>query len=207
MAENEENVDVVAMPIEPFVEEKTEVAAKPKTPGMHWYTLHVYSSMEKSVQRAIIERIEQSDLRDQFGEVLLPIEKVEETRSNGQRKTTERRMYPGYVFVEMVMNDDTWHLMNSTPRVIEFLGNNHPVALRDEEIAEIKGRMNAGEEKPRPKVEFEAGEVVRITQGPFADFNGRVVEVMYDKSRLRCFVSIFGRDTSVELAFHEVEKI
>ncbi len=207
MAENEENVEVTAPVAEPYAEEKTEVPASPKAPGMRWYTLHVYSSMEKSVQRAIIERIEQSDLRDQFGEVLLPIEKVEETRSNGQRKTTERRMYPGYVFVEMVMNDDTWHLMNSTPRVIEFLGNNHPVALRDEEIAEIKGRMNEGEEKPRPKVEFEAGEVVRITQGPFADFNGRVVEVMYDKSRLRCFVSIFGRDTSVELAFHEVEKI
>lgn len=207
MAENEENVEVAAPVAEPVAEAVPEVAAAPKAPGMRWYTLHVYSSMEKSVQRAIIERIEQSDLRDQFGEVLLPIEKVEETRSNGQRKTTERRMYPGYVFVEMVMNDDTWHLMNSTPRVIEFLGNNHPVPLRDEEIAEIKGRMNEGEEKPRPKVEFEAGEVVRITQGPFADFNGRVVEVMYDKSRLRCFVSIFGRDTSVELAFHEVEKI
>ena len=207
MAENEENVELTSASFAEEVEANPEVAAKPKAPGMRWYTLHVYSSMEKSVQRAIIERIEQSDLKDQFGEVLLPIEKVEETRSNGQRKTTERRMYPGYVFVEMVMNDDTWHLMNSTPRVIEFLGNNHPVALRDEEIAEIKGRMNEGEEKPRPKVEFEAGEVVRITQGPFADFNGRVVEVMYDKSRLRCFVSIFGRDTSVELAFHEVEKI
>lgn len=207
MAENEENVELAPASYTEEVEANPEVAAKPKAPGMRWYTLHVYSSMEKSVQRAIIERIEQSDLKDQFGEVLLPIEKVEETRSNGQRKTTERRMYPGYVFVEMVMNDDTWHLMNSTPRVIEFLGNNHPVALRDEEIAEIKGRMNEGEEKPRPKVEFEAGEVVRITQGPFADFNGRVVEVMYDKSRLRCFVSIFGRDTSVELAFHEVEKI
>ena len=107
----------------------------------------------------------------------------------------------------MVMNDKTWHLMNSTPRVIEFLGNNHPVPLKDSEIADIKGRMNEGEERPRPKVSFEPGEVVRITQGPFADFNGRVVEVMYDKSRLRCFVSIFGRDTSVELAFHEVEKI
>ncbi len=201
MAENEE---VLAEPAEVSAEPAPQVEKKP---GMRWYTLHVYSSMEKSVQRAIIDRIEHSDLRDQFGEVLLPIEKVEETRGNGQRKTTERRMYPGYVFVEMVMNDETWHLMNSTPRVIEFLGNNHPVPLRDEEIADIKGRMNEGEERPRPKVQFEAGEVVRITQGPFADFNGRVVEVMYDKSRLRCFVSIFGRDTSVELAFHEVEKI
>lgn len=193
---------------EPVSEPATPaVAEKSKVPGMRWYTLHVYSSMEKSVQRAIIDRIEHSDLKDQFGEVLLPIEKVEESRGGGQKKTTERRMYPGYVFVEMVMNDKTWHLMNSTPRVIEFLGNNHPVPLKDSEIADIKGRMNEGEERPRPKVSFEPGEVVRITQGPFADFNGRVVEVMYDKSRLRCFVSIFGRDTSVELAFHEVEKI
>lgn len=193
---------------EPVSEPATPaVAEKPKVPGMRWYTLHVYSSMEKSVQRAIIDRIEHSDLKDQFGEVLLPIEKVEESRGGGQKKTTERRMYPGYVFVEMVMNDKTWHLMNSTPRVIEFLGNNHPVPLKDSEIADIKGRMNEGEERPRPKVSFEPGEVVRITQGPFADFNGRVVEVMYDKSRLRCFVSIFGRDTSVELSFHEVEKI
>ena len=175
-------------------------------PKMRWYTLHVYSSMEKSVQKAILERIERSGLQDQFGEVLLPIERVEEVR-NGRKYTMERRMYPGYVFVQMAMNEDTWHLMNSTPRVIEFLGNNHPVPLAPSEIAEIKSRMTEGEEKPRPKVQFEAGEVVRIKEGPFTDFNGRVEEVMYDKSRLRCFVSIFGRETSVELAFNEVEKI
>lgn len=195
-------------------ENQTEVAAsaapaeapQQKNPAMRWYTLHVYSSMEKSVQKALIDRIERSELKEQFGEVLLPMEKVEETR-NGKRRTTERRMYPGYVFVEMVMNEETWHLMNSTPRVIEFLGNNHPVPLGEKEIAEIKGRINLGEDRPRPKVLFEAGETVRIIEGPFTDFNGRVEEVMYDKSRMRCFVSIFGRDTSVELAFHEVEKI
>ena len=173
---------------------------------MRWYTLHVYSSMEKSVQKAIIERIERSDLKDQFGEVLLPIEKVEEIR-NGTKHETERRMYPGYVFVEMVMTEESWHLMNNTPRVIEFLGNNHPVPLADHEIAEIKARMSQDNEKARPKVVFEAGETVRIKEGPFTDFNGRVEEVMYDKNRLRCFVSIFGRETSVELAFNEVEKI
>ena len=107
----------------------------------------------------------------------------------------------------MVMNEETWHLMNSTPRVIEFLGNNHPVPLAAHEIEEIKSRMNEGTEKPRPRVLFEAGETVRIKEGPFTDFNGRVEEVMYDKSRLRCFVSIFGRETSVELAFSEVEKV
>ncbi|MBQ9240511.1 MAG: transcription termination/antitermination protein NusG [Duodenibacillus sp.] len=181
-------------------------AAAAEKPAMRWYTLHVYSSMEKSVQKAIIDRIERSELKEFFGEVLLPIEKVEETR-NGRKVTSERRMYPGYVFVEMVMNEQTWHLMNSTPRVIEFLGNNHPVPLAPREIEEIKSRMNEGVEKPRPRVLFEAGETVRIKEGPFTDFNGRVEEVMYDKSRLRCFVSIFGRETSVELAFSEVEKV
>lgn len=175
-------------------------------PNMRWYTLHVYSSMEKSVQKAIKERIARSELRDQFGEVLLPIEKVEETR-NGKRIETERRMYPGYVFVEMVMSEETWHLINSTPRVIEFLGNNHPVPLAEHEIAEIKRLMGEGTEKARPKIIFEPGETVRIKEGPFTDFEGRVEEVMYDKSRLRCFVSIFGRETPVELAFNEVEKI
>lgn len=186
--------------------EQTNEQPVQAAPKMRWYTLHVYSSMEKSVEKAIKERIARSELRDQFGEVLLPIEKVEENR-NGRRIETERRMYPGYVFVQMVMSEETWHLMNSTPRVIEFLGNNHPVALSEREIAEIKERVSAGQEKARPKILFEAGEVVRIKEGPFTDFEGRVEEVMYDKSRLRCFVSIFGRETSVELAFNEVEKI
>ena len=185
---------------------KTEGAEPQKAGKMRWYTLHVYSSMEKSVQKAILERIERSDLKDQFGEVLLPIEKVEEVR-NGRKVETERRMYPGYVFVEMVMTEETWHLVNSTPRVIEFLGNNHPVPLSDAEIAAIKDRMSVGTEKARPKIMFEPGEIVRIKEGPFQDFNGRVEEILYDKSRLRCFVSIFGRETSVELAFNEVEKI
>lgn len=178
-----------------------------KQPEMRWYTLHVYSTMEKSVAKAIQDSIDHSDLKQYFGEVLLPIEKVQENR-NGRKYESERRMYPGYVFVEMVMNEDTWHLMNSTPRVIEFLGNNNPVPLSQREIDGIKGRMNVGTgEKARPKVLFEVGETVRIKEGPFTDFNGRVEEVMYDKSRLRCFVSIFGRETSVELAFNEVEKV
>ncbi len=183
--------------------EQTNTAGTPK---MRWYTLHVYSSMEKSVQKSLIERISRSGLKDLFGEVLIPVEKVEETR-NGRKIETERRMYPGYVFIEMVKTDETWHLINSTPRVIEFLGKNNPVSLSDAEIAAIRERMSAGAEKARPKVMFEAGETVRIKEGPFTDFNGRVEEVLYDKSRLRCFVSIFGRETSVELAFNEVEKI
>lgn len=184
----------------------SETVQETSAQTMRWYTVHVYSSMEKSVQKAILERIGRSELKNFFGEVLLPVEKVEENR-NGRKYETERRMYPGYVFVEMVMNEETWHLINSTPRVIEFLGNNHPVPLSAAEIAAIKDRMTVGTEKARPKVMFEPGEVVRIKEGPFQDFNGRVEEILYDKSRLRCYVSIFGRETSVELAFNEVEKI
>lgn len=143
----------------------TETAQETGAQKMRWYTVHVYSSMEKSVQRSIIERIGRSELKDLFGEVLLPIEKVEEAR-NGRKIETERRMYPGYVFVEMVMTEETWHLVNSTPRVIEFLGNNHPVPLSDAEIAAIKDRMSVGTEKARPKIMFEPGEIVRIKKAP-----------------------------------------
>lgn len=171
-----------------------------------WYTVHVYSSMEKSVKKALEERIARSELRDSFGEVWLPIEKVREVR-NGRKITTERRMYPGYVFIEMEMNDATWHLVNSTPRVIEFLGNNNPVVLSEAEVAAIQQIVETGAEKPKPKVEFEVGEDIRIKSGPFKDFNGRIEAVDYDKSRLQVFVSIFSRETSVNLDFNEVEKI
>lgn len=174
--------------------------------NMKWYTLHVYSSMEKSVKNALEERIARSDLRESFGQVLLPIERVQEVR-NGRKVTSERRMYPGYVFIEMEMNDATWHLVNSTPRVIEFLGNNNPVVLSDAEVANIMAAASMSAEKPRPKIEFEIGEQVRVKSGAFKDFTGRVDAVDYDKSRLNVFVSIFGRDTPVDLAFNEVEKI
>ena len=138
--------------------------------------------------------------------MLLPIERVHEIR-NGRKVTSERRMYPGYVFIQMEMNDATWHLVNSTPRVIEFLGNNNPVMLSDAEVASILNAAETSAEKPRPKVEFEVGEMVRVKTGAFEDFTGRVDAVDYDKSRLEVFVSIFGRDTPVDLAFNEVEKI
>ena len=141
--------------------------------SMKWYTVHVYSSMEKSVKRALEERIARSELHDSFGQVLLPVEAVQEIR-NGRKYTSERRMYPGYVFIEMVMNDATWHLVNSTPRVIEFLGNNNPVSLSENEISAILNKMETGTEKPRPKIEFEIGEEIRIKTGPFEDFNGRI---------------------------------
>ena len=128
--------------------------------GMKWYTIHVYSSMEKSVKKALEERIGRSDLRESFGQVLLPVERVQEVR-NGRKYTSERRMYPGYVFIEMAMTDATWHLVNSTPRVIEFLGNNNPVVLSEAEVASIMAQMEQGSEKPRPKIEFEIGEEIR----------------------------------------------
>lgn len=174
--------------------------------GKKWYTVHVYSSMEKSVKKALEERIARSELRESFGEVLLPVERVQEVR-NGRSHVTERRMYPGYVFIEMEMNDATWHLVNSTPRVIEFLGNNHPVVLSDAEVASIMAQMERGSEKPRPKIEFEIGEEIRVKTGPFKDFNGRIEAVDYDKSRLQVFVSIFSRETLVDLDFNEVEKL
>ena len=177
-----------------------------KQPEMRWYTLHVYSTMEKSVAKAIQVRIDHSDLKQYFGEVLLPIEKVQENR-NGRKYESERRMYPGYVFIQMEMNDATWHLVNSTPRIIEFLGNNNPVPLSPTEVANILSAAENSSDKPRPKIEFEIGEMVRIKSGAFKDFTGRVDGVDYDKSRLNVFVSIFGRDTLVDLGFNEVEKI
>ena len=174
--------------------------------GMKWYTIHVYSSMEKSVKKALEERIARSELRDSFGQALLPVERVQEVR-NGRKHTSERRMYPGYVFIEMEMNDATWHLVNSTPRVIEFLGNNNPVVLSNAEVESIMNLMESGTEKPKPKIEFEVGEEIRVKTGPFKDFNGRIEAVDYDKSRLQVYVSIFSRETLVDLDFNEVEKL
>ena len=174
--------------------------------NMKWYTIHVYSSMEKSAYNALVDRIPHSEYKDLFGEVLLPTEKVEDIR-NGRKVTTERRLYPGYIFIQMIMNDDTWHLVKNTPRVMEFLGGNRPTRIPESDIARIKGTVAEGVEKPKPKVLFELGETVRVKEGAFADFNGRVDEVNYDKSRLKVLVSIFGRQTPVDLAFDEVEKV
>ncbi len=189
-----------------MAEETVQVAESSTPSGMHWYTLHVYSSMEKSAFNALKDRIDRSEFKDLFGELLLPTEKVEEIR-NGKKVTSERRLYPGYIFIQMVVNDDTWHLVKNTPRVMEFLGGNRPTRIPESDIARIKGTVAEGVEKPKPKVLFELGETVRVKEGAFADFNGRVDEVNYDKSRLKVLVSIFGRQTPVDLSFDEVEKI
>lgn len=172
-----------------------------------WYVVHVYSGMEKSVQRALIERIERADLQDFFGQILIPSEEVVETK-NGKKTITERRIFPGYVLVEMDLTDESWHLVRSTNRVTGFLGGsgNRPSPISQREVDEILSQMEEGTEKPRPKILFEVGELVRVKEGPFADFNGNIEEVNYEKSKVRVSVTIFGRSTPVELDFDQVEK-
>ncbi|MBS3935178.1 MAG: transcription termination/antitermination protein NusG [Sulfuritalea sp.] len=172
-----------------------------------WYVVHAYSGFEKSVQRALVERIVRAGMQDKFGQILVPVEEVVEMKS-GQKTISERKFFPGYVLVEMEMNDDSWHLVKSTPKVTGFVGGTatKPTPISEREVEKIMQQMQEGVEKPRPKVLFEAGELVRVKDGPFTDFNGTVEEVNYEKSRLRVSVTIFGRATPVELEFGQVEK-
>jgi transcriptional antiterminator NusG len=174
---------------------------------MQWYVVHAYSGFEKSVMRALKERIERAGMQDSFGQILVPVEEVVEMKG-GQKKTTERKFFPGYVLVQMEMNDDTWHLVKSTPKVTGFVGGtaNKPAPISEREAQAILQQMQEGVEKPKPKVTFEAGELVRVIDGPFNEFNGTVEEVNYEKSKLRVSVTIFGRATPVELDFSQVEK-
>jgi transcriptional antiterminator NusG len=172
-----------------------------------WYVVHAYSGFEKSVQRALVEKVARAGMQDMFGQILVPVEEVVEMKS-GQKSISERKFFPGYVLVEMEMNDDTWHLVKSTPKVTGFVGGTatKPTPITEKEVEKIMQQMQEGVEKPRPKVLFEAGEMVRVKEGPFTDFNGTVEEVNYEKSRLRVAVTIFGRATPVELEFAQVEK-
>ena len=177
------------------------------TAGMQWYVVHAYSGMEKAVERNIVERINRAGMQSKFGRFLVPTEEVVEIK-NGQKKTTERRFFPGYVLVEMVMDDETWHLVKHTNKVTGFVGGakNRPAPISEEDVQKIVTQMQVGTEKPRHKVEFEPGEYVRIKDGPFTDFNGTVEEVNYDKNKVRVSVTIFGRATPVELEFSQIEK-
>jgi transcriptional antiterminator NusG len=172
-----------------------------------WYVVHAYSGFEKSVQRALQERVDRSGMQDKFGEILVPVEEVIEMKG-GQKSISERKFFPGYVLVQMEMDDDTWHLVKSTPKVTGFVGGTatKPAPISEKEVQSILDQMREGVEKPKPKVLFEVGEVVRVIDGPFTDFNGNVEEVNYDKSKLRVSVMIFGRATPVELGFGQVEK-
>ncbi|RXZ36199.1 transcription termination/antitermination protein NusG [Oxalobacteraceae bacterium CAVE-383] len=183
-------------------------AASAATSKKRWYVVHAYSGMEKSVQRALMERVERAGMQEQFGQILVPTEEVVDVK-NGQKSVTERRFFPGYVLVEMEMTDESWHLVKNTSKVTGFIGgkSNRPTPISPKEVDEIMRQMQDGIEKPRPKVLYEVGELVRIKDGPFTDFNGNVEEVNYEKSRVRVSVTIFGRATPVELEFGQVEKV
>lgn len=172
-----------------------------------WYVVHAYSGFEQQVKRSLIERVQRKGMQDMFGEILVPTEEVVEMRE-GQKRKSERKFFPGYVLVQMEMNDDTWHLVHDVPKVLGFIGGtgDRPSPISDKEANSILQRVQEGVEKPRPKVLFEPGEMVRITEGPFNDFNGVVEEVDYEKSKIRVSVLIFGRSTPVELEFGQVEK-
>jgi transcription termination/antitermination protein NusG len=187
-------------------------------PDVHkrWYVVHAYSGFEKSVAQALRDRIVRTGMEDHFGEVLVPTEEVVEMRS-GQKRRSERKFFPGYVLVQIATHDEggiprieseSWHLIKETPKVMGFIGGTRerPLPIKDSEADTILRRVQDGVDKPRPKVLFEPGELVRVCDGPFNDFNGTVEEVNYDKSRLRVAVLIFGRSTPVELEFSQVEK-
>lgn len=172
-----------------------------------WYVVHAYSGYEKQVMRTLTERITLEGMEDRFGDILVPTEEVVEMR-DGKKRKSERKFYPGYVLVQMEMDDGTWHLVKNTPRVLGFIGGtkDKPAPITEREAEAILRRVESGVDKPKPKTLFEPGEVVRVVEGPFADFNGVVEEVDYDKSRVKVAVLIFGRSTPVELEFGQVEK-
>lgn len=191
--------------------EQVQPAATEASAGrsnLRWYVVHAYSGMEKAVERNLRERIDRSELQGKFGRILVPMEEVVELK-NGKKSVSERRFFPGYVLVEMEMDDDTWHLVKHTNKVTGFVGGakNRPAPISEAEVMKIVTQMQEGVEKPRPKVQWEIGELVRVKEGPFTDFNGAVEDVNYDKSRVRVAVTIFGRATGVELDFSQVEKV
>jgi transcriptional antiterminator NusG len=172
-----------------------------------WYVVHVYSGYEQQAIRSLKERIQHSGMTDKFGDILVPTEEVVEMRG-GQKRRSDRKFFPGYVLINMEMDDATWHLVKEVPKVMGFIGgtSDRPAPISDKEAAQIMERIQEGVEKPKPKILFEPGEVVRVIDGPFADFSGVVEEVNYEKNRLRVAVTIFGRSTPVELEFAQVEK-
>ena len=173
-----------------------------------WYVVHAYSGFEKNVQKTLKERIEREGMQDYFGQILVPVEEVVDIK-NGKRTLSERKFFPGYVLAEMEMTDDSWHLVKSTPRVTGFIGRtaNRPLPITQREVDAIMQQIQTGGEKPKPKVQFEVGQRIRVNEGPFADFNGVVDEVNYERNKLKVSVQIFGRETPVELDFMQVEKV
>ena len=175
--------------------------------ALQWYVVHAYSNYEHKVKSSLIERVRRAGLEDKFGEILVPTEEVVEMRE-GQRRKSERKFFPGYVLVQMEMDDETWHLVKEVPKVLGFIGgsSDRPAPITEREAQAILNRVQEGVDKPRPKILFEPGEVVRVTDGPFNDFSGVVEQVNYEKSKVRVAVQILGRSTPVELDFSQVEK-
>lgn len=175
--------------------------------ALKWYVVQAYSGYEGKVRGFIEDRVQQFGLEEKFGQVLVPTEEVVEMR-DGQKRKSARKFFPGYVLVEMDMDDESWHLVRDTPRVLGFIGGTkeHPAPISQREADQILNRLEESTDKPRPRTLFEVGEAIRVTDGPFADFNAVVENVNYDKSRLSVSVMIFGRSTPVELDFSQVEK-
>lgn len=176
--------------------------------AMRWYVVQAYSGFEQQVRRALLERISRAGIQDRFGQILVPTEEVVEMR-DGQKRKSDRKFFPGYVLVHMELDNDTWHMVRETPKVLGFIGgtSDRPAPISEKEAQTILQRIQDGVDKPKPKVLYEPGEMVRVTDGPFNDFEGVVEEVNYEKSRLRVGVMIFGRTTPVELEFSQVEKV
>ena len=188
-------------------ETTAEETANNSKSAIRWYVIHAYSGFEANVKKVLESRIEMSGYKDKFGQILIPTEEVVEMK-DGTRRKSERKFFPGYVLVQMEMNDDTWHLVKQVPKVLGFIGgtSDKPAPITEAEANSILSRVEEGVDRPRPKVLFEVGEVVRVNDGPFNDFNGVVEEVNYEKSKMLVSVQIFGRSTPVELAFGQVEK-
>jgi transcription termination/antitermination protein NusG len=173
--------------------------------AMKWYVVQAYSGYENKVRESLAERFKQAGMEEHLGEVLIPKENVQENK-NGKKRLSSRNFYPGYVFVKMTLTDETWYLVRDTPKVSGFVGGRHPTVVNEKEISAITQQVAEGQIKPKPKVVFEAGDHVRVTDGPFANFTGTIEEVKPDKQKVRVLVSIFGRDTPVELDYAQVEK-
>jgi transcription termination/antitermination protein NusG len=205
--QDEEKHETLEASGEPAVAEAAAAAEPPRNPNMKWYIIHSYSGFERKVKESLESRVQAFGLQERIGKVLIPTEAVTEVRG-GKKYTTERMFYPGYVLVEMDMDDEVWHMVKSTPRVTGFVGTGQqPTPLSDEEVKQIVYRVADSKDKPKLKIKYEKNETVRITEGPFATFTGVVDEVNEDRETLKLMVTIFGRSTPVELEFGQVEKV
>ena len=204
----EASAETAAQPAAAGAEAAADGSGPPTNPNMKWYIIHSYSGFERKVKESIEARVRADErLGGKIGRVLIPTESVTEVRG-GKKYTSERMFYPGYVLVEMDMDDNVWHVVKSTPRVTGFVGTGQqPTPLSDDEVKQIVYRVADSKEKPKLKVKFEKNEAVRITEGPFASFTGMVDEVNEDRETLKVMVTIFGRSTPVELEFGQVEKV